>query len=82
MKPNGTHKNNMPDSVLERGPDVLRRQPTFGKIRHVHMVGVGGIGNVHLRDASDPRSSVHRDRWCECVGKGLGVTTSTDSVTR
>ncbi|WP_298866788.1 UDP-N-acetylmuramate--L-alanine ligase [uncultured Gimesia sp.] len=23
---------------------VTRRQPTFGKIRHVHMVGIGGIG--------------------------------------
>ena len=23
---------------------TMRRQPTFGKIRHVHMVGIGGIG--------------------------------------
>lgn len=44
MRPNGTHKTNVSDSALKKGPEVLRRQPTFGKTRHVHMVGVGGIG--------------------------------------
>lgn len=34
--------------AADRPPDEsaggMRRQPTFGRIRHVHMVGIGGIG--------------------------------------
>ena len=35
----------MSDSTLHIDPQAThRRQPVFGRIRHVHMVGIGGIG--------------------------------------
>ena len=42
-----THNNQNGNAVLKRSPsqdESTRRQPSMGRIRRVHMVGIGGIG--------------------------------------
>ena len=47
MMPTFSHISEMTERSENGGSrekHLTRRQPTFGKMRHVHMVGIGGIG--------------------------------------
>ncbi len=53
---------------------VKRRQPWFGRIRHVHMVGIGGIGMSSI-------AAVLLARGFQVTGSDLRLSETTDQLT-